>query len=324
MKYIIHRIFLTVLFLAVLAQIGAQNTNVRIARFDKDFFQYLEKGSKKEEQSLQKTYPDLLPAFFQIAQNNNNQTVDFGTMKQYFAHTLLKTIYRDEMRLLADLTTTEQSLNKASVLIAKHFPTKKLPRLAIHVSGFKENIIYLDTLISISGDKYLGSDYKNYQQFFSARERFRMQPKAIARDLLKAWIIGGQVVKAEKNETLLSAMIYEGKILFLLSKLLPEYSKSEIGLFMSADVEQFSNNKKLIWDNIVKNRTLFSTDRMQISGFIDENPRSLPISGKTPPQTGAMIGWEIVEQYAAQTGSTLQQILNADATTILKTVRYNP
>lgn len=324
MKYIIHRIFLTVLFLAVLAQIGAQNTNVQIARFDKDFFQYLEKGSKQEEQSLKKKYPDLLPAFFQIAQNNNNQAVDFATMKQYFAHPLLKTIYRDEVRLLADLTASEGSLTEASKLISSYFPTKKLPRLAMHVSGFKENIIYLDTLISISGDKYMGSNYKNYQQFFSARERFGMESKAIARDLLKAWIIGGQVVKKDKDENLLSAMIYEGKILFLLSKLLPHYSREDIGLFMSADIEQFANNKKLIWDNIVKNRTLFSTDRMLISEFIDENPRSLPMAGKTPPQTGAMLGWEIVEQYAAQTGITLQQVLNADATTILKTVRYNP
>lgn len=324
MKYIIHRIFLIVLIASAFSGVTAQNTNVRIARFDKDFFHYLEKGSKQEEQSLKKKYPDLLPAFFQIAQNNNNQAVDFATMKQYFAHPLLKTIYRDEVRLLSDLAATEESLTEASKLISSHFPTKKLPRLAMHVSGFKENIIYLDTLISISGDKYMGSDYKNYQQFFSARERFGMKSKAIARDLLKAWIIGGQVVKSEKNETLLSAMIYEGKVLFLLSKLLPHYGREDIGLFMTADIEQFADNKKLIWNNIVKNRTLFSTDRMLISEFIDENPRSLPMAGKTPPQTGAMIGWEIVEQYATQTGTALQQILNTDATTILKTVRYNP
>lgn len=321
--------YINFLFLAAVliglntADVSAQET--KIERFDKAFYNYLQNPTKPLEVNLAKEYPDLLPAFMQIAQSNNSQKVDFATLRSYFGHPMLNTIYKDEQRILADLSVNEKALEKASGLIKEYLPNKKsLPQFAIHVSGFKENAIVLDGLVSISGDRYLGSSYQYYQDFFSSRERSRMQSNAIARDLLKAWIISENIVQTEKTETLMSAMVREGKILYLLSKLLPDCSEEEITLFYPADVKQFEKYKSEIWNKILRNNDLLSKDKMLIAGFIDENPRILPISGKTPTLTGAMFGWEIVKKYAQQPNVSIQEILNADATQILKIVRYAP
>lgn len=307
-------------------EISAQTTRIEIKRFDKAFYSYLQSPTKSTENKLRADYPEFLPAFVQIAQSSNSQTVDMATIRQYFSHPMLKNIYKDEQRILADLTVNEKTLAKASELIGEYLPRKKgLPQLAIHVSGFKENVIVLDGMISISGDRYLGRDYEPYRNFFSEGERMTMNPSAIARDLLKAWILSEKIVKNDTPETLMSAIIEKGKTLFLLSKLLPDYSEEQILLIDKEDIKSLEASKSKSWNNIIRQNLLMSTDKVLIDSYVEDNikvMKVIPTDGKF--MRGIIFGWDIVRNYAEQTNATVQQVLDADATLIMKTVRYNP
>lgn len=104
------------------------------------------------------------------------------------------------------------------------------------MSGLKENVISVNNIISISLDKYLGSDYIPYEYFFSVPQRFDMSPDMIVRDYLKAWLIYNYVNESDEDN-LLSRMIFEGKIIFIISQLLPDYSFSQLLGKSDSDLE---------------------------------------------------------------------------------------
>lgn len=305
--------------------LSAQEREVKIERFDKAFYDYLQKPTKSAENKLRADYPELLPAFMQIAQGANSQTVDMATIRQYFSHRMLKIIYKDEQLILADLSTNEKALTKASKLVEEYFPKKGgLPRFAIHVSGFKENVIVLDGLISISGDKYLGENYPVYIDFFNEEERPDMKPQAITYDLLKAWTLSEKIVRKDNPETLMSAMIEKGKILFLLSKLLPDYGEEYILRIDADELKHLDKKKSTVWNKIMRNNLLMSTDKVMIAGYIEDHISAMKVLPYESYHMGIVFGWDIVRQYVQKTNSTVQQVLDADATHIMKTVRYNP
>lgn len=297
--------------------------SVRIQRFDKDLYSHLTNSSKSCKKKLASRYPSLLPAFGQITVGKmieNDTTAFFHALEAYFQHPALKNIYQDELKKFEDLSACELVLAKSKGIAQQILPDNPFPVLAIHVSGFKENVIAVDGIISLSGDKYLGENYAAYQNFFNAQERANMRPDLMPRDYLKAWIMSGDLLLDEKKPTLLTEIIKEGKLLFLLKKLLPEYTTEDVSEFSTEDLNFFSNQEKEIWNTISKGNTLFSSNRQTIAHYTDND---LTIHNY-PRRTGSYIGWKIVEQYVQNTNSSVQNILSTDAVTILKESKYKP
>lgn len=193
----------------------------------------------------------------------------------------------------------------------------------MHVSGFRANVIIVNNLISLSIDKYLGSDYPAYQSFFQPYERLQMQPEDIVKDYIKAWLIS-DIIKPADHETLLSAMIDEGKILYALSILLPGEDTDNLIGYTSQQSAWCKNNEKDIWQKIVKENYLYSTDHMLITRLTNDAASTTVVSPQSPGRVGAWIGWQIVNQYANKKGFLLEDILSMDAQTILKGAKYNP
>lgn len=302
----------------------AQVDKTPITRFDKDIYKYLQQPNAAKENTLKSTYPTLLPAFGRIAMENSDPETFFTTLKEYFSHSALLQIYKDELNTFADVTSFEEELGEANARVSEHFAGRKLPELAMHVSGFRENVIILNNLISISADKYLGSNYPAYQDFFQPYERQQMQPKYIVRDYLRAWLMSDIVKQNDGEQNLLSAMVSEGKVLYALSILLPEKDANNIIGYTSAQTAWCKENEKQVWQAIVKKNYLFSTDNMTITRLTSDAANSAMIARDAPGRIGAWTGWQIVEKYAKRKNISLLEIINTDAQTILKEAKYNP
>lgn len=296
---------------------------VTIIRFDKDIYNYIQNPDAVKEKSLTEKYPLLLPAFGQIAMKTSDQARFFPQLRDYFANEDLLKIYQDVSTKYADVSVYEDKLTAVNGLVEENFPGKKLPRLAMHVSGFRANVIIVNNLISLSIDKYLGSDYPAYQSFFQPYERLQMQSEDIVKDYIKAWLIS-DIIKPADHETLLSAMIDEGKILYALSILLPAEDTDNLIGYTSQQSAWCKNNEKDIWQKIVKENYLYSTDHMLITRLTNDAASTTVVSPQSPGRVGAWIGWQIVNQYASKKGFLLEDILSMDAQTILKGAKYNP
>lgn len=303
-----------------------QSDLIEIKRFDQDLYRYLQSSTTVQQDSLALSYGKFLEAFGAVTINNSNinDASYFSEIRSYFANPMLLQIYKDALDTFKVVRPYEQEVAKADVQIQKHWAGKQLPQLGMHVSGFKANTIVLSDFISISIDKYLGSDYLGYQDFFDGYQRQQMKPAMITRDYLKAWILG-EMPKSNKRQNLLSEIINEGKILYSLQLFLPDWSEQDLIGYTSQQLEWSKNKEKEIWRTTIDQNYLFSSDYMTILKYLDDAPYTATISSESPGRLGAWIGWQIVKAYASNTGADLNAIINeSDSQKILKLSKYNP
>lgn len=305
---------------------GNDSLSVNIQRLDIDLYDYLQNPNTQKEIELKKKYGDLLEAFGAVTINNSDvdSTSFFETLKTYFQNPTLNAIYTEELSKFKDLTPYTEELSSANQHIYKLLDNKKLPPLAIHVSGFKENIIIIKDYISVSGDKYLGTDFPIYENFFENYQRYPMQSKMITHDILKAWLMS-EYKASNERKNLLAEMIYQGKILYALEQLLPEWSEADI-LVYTAEQQKWSNDHaKEIWNKTINNNYLFSNDYLVIQKYMNEAPYTATISSESPGRLGEWLGLQIIKNYAENTGADLKSIfIETNNQQILKDAKYNP
>ncbi|MDU1889470.1 MAG: hypothetical protein E6767_02165 [Dysgonomonas sp.] len=298
---------------------------VSIQRFDKDLYNYLQYPDQNQENEIKVKYPSLLPAFGRVAIDNNDPITLLPALREYFAHPSLLKVYNDTDAKFNDVSDYERLLAIVDDIVGQQFKGKRLPRLAMHVSGFRENVIIVDDLISLSADKYLGEDYSMYQDFFQPYERQQMKPQFVVRDYLKAWLMSDVVEPIDSDEqNLLKAMVREGKILYALSFLLPATEKIDLIGYTPEQNKWMEDHEKEAWRTILHKSYLFSDDNMLITRFINDAPFTMPLGVESPGRAGAWFGWRMVSAYARNKKVSLQNIMDVDASVILKDAKYNP
>ncbi|MFT4169249.1 MAG: hypothetical protein QM653_09045 [Dysgonomonas sp.] len=302
---------------------------LKIQRFDKDFHSYLANPTEEQYTILRTKYPNFLKAFGVVTVNLQDEELDNPVlfkqlMEPYFSNAALSKIYADALTLFSDLSTYELELTKANDLIKTYFIGKELPGLSIHVSGFKANTIVLDSIISVSTDKYLGKDYSGYKTFFESYQTIQMQPKYIVRDFLKAWLMS-EFRETNQRKNLLSEVIYQGKILYALNELLPEWDESDILGYTEQQQEWCEEHAKDIWKMTIDHNYLFNSDSQVIQKYMEDAPYTAIISTESPGRVGLWLGLQIIKNYAKNTGHDLQSILlENNNQLLLKSAKYNP
>ncbi|MFV0467658.1 MAG: hypothetical protein ACK5MK_01890 [Dysgonomonas sp.] len=299
--------------------------SVKINRFDKELDWYLKNDNIENENKLKSSYKDFLSAFgvVTVGKSDINDKLFFSTLKQYFSNQMLSKIYSDALLQFYDVSAYEKELSVADNLIASHFNGKKLPNIGMHISGFKENTIVLDGFISVSSDKYLGINYPGYTPFFADYQRIQMQPKMITRDILKAWIISERK-KTEKKKKLLDEMIDEGRVIYILSALLPEWKDADLIGYDSKKLDWCVKNENDVWKILVKRNFLFNNDFSLVEQFMTDAPNTIQVSKESPGRLGIWVGWQIVKSYIKNSNCTLSDLMDMDSSVIWKESKYNP
>lgn len=297
-----------------------KNKHVSISRLDKDLFNYLNSPSQELTKSLIDNYPHTLPALAQTINSNNTNVLE--VLQTYFSHPTLIHLYKDALIKFENLENYENALTAMSSIAEKEFGRVDLPQFSTHISGLKENTIYINNTISLSIDKYMGSDYPGYKGYFRPHQLQQMQPKMIVRDMTKAWLMADYVKTENTNGDMLSEIIEHGKLLYALSVLLPTYTEHDLIGYTDQEYNWCTNNHKRLWDAIIKQNHLYTTDRHIIYRYFDEAPNTKAAIKGTPGQIGSWIGLQIVKQYAKESKQNLKAIIRADDRTILKESKY--
>lgn len=307
------------------SEIFVQEPTVTIQRFDKDLHNYLKKPTDETRRLLEIKYKNFLPAFGRVTINNSDSYKKefFPRLGRYFSNEMLSKIYDDALKTFEDLSSYEKELSYADNIVAVEFNGKHLPALYMHVSGFKENVMVLDNIISLSADKYLGADYPAYRQFFENFQLIQMQPKMVSRDYLKAWILS-EILASKKNPNLLDEMVKEGKLLYTLSVLLPDRESYDlIGYSPEKELWCVENEKK-IWQTIVQLNHLYSSDQLLINKYINDAPYTSTLSPDSPGKVGTWVGWNVVKAYVSKNNVSLNQLMAIEPQDLLKGSGYNP
>lgn len=328
------KIFLTFLMTVCFCSCNGQNTNANsittadpkhINRFDKELLQVIESNDSILFRQLLGKYPQMTEILGKGILNMQSPEMPgfFDKMVNFFSEPTLKGLYKDAVLKYDTIASFEQSLGNAFAWVHETFPGMQIPALYMHVSGFNQNVLVGDSLLSLSIDKYMGEDYPLYQEFFYDYQRRKMQPSHVVSDYVAGWLMS-EYPFAGKENVLLDRMVYEGKIKYLVLSALPEMSPVDLFGYTDEAWEWCKNNETNIWKAIVERKHLYTPDQMTTMKYFEDMPAQF-LASDAPGNIGSWVGLQIVMQYVKETGTTPEALMkNENTQEILTLSKYKP
>ncbi|MBI4648381.1 MAG: gliding motility protein GldB [Bacteroidia bacterium] len=302
------------------------SVNIEIKRFDRELFSINPDRLTDYIPALESKYNTYFSLYnnliINIGEPNQRKYAEYLTV---FLDTY-KEVYVKCEELFSNLKDIESELTGAFRYYKYYFPEKPVPQIYAHISGFNKSIVVADSLVSISLDKYLGSESEYYIQLgWPLYLRKRMDKTRIALDCLYAWV-ASEYEQKEPLDNLAGNMIEQGKIMYLLEALFPETPDSiKIG-YTSPEWQWCERNEKNMWVYLIENKLLFSTDYKTIRKYIDEAPFTATFTQDSPGRAGIWVGWMIIRSYMKHNPEvTLPAIMqDNDFQKILNQSKYAP
>ena len=278
--------------------------------------------------TLRQKYPDFYDLyFFQVVRIGSP---DSSLMNSHIADFVsdpdIQSIYNDVKIKYADFSVADRKLTDAFRHYRYYFPKRTVPHTLTFISGFNNAIVCADSLLGIGLDMYLGKESKYYHALeFPVYKITKMEGGYIPSDAMKGWL-QSEWTEPQTNADLLSHMIYEGKILYALKKLMPDEADTLLTGYSSKQLEWCRKNEKNVWSFFIDNKLLFATELNQIMKFVTEGPTTGGFPKESPGNLGQWIGYKIILSYVkAQKQPDLSALMNEnDYKKILHESGYKP
>ena len=303
---------------------GEEDTTIYIQRFDVDFYRYLQDEIDFSDLAV---YTNFLNVYGENVLNiGSSEDPGFQeNVKSYFSNPAIQDLYRTEQELFTDISSSNSELSRGLNLFLKEFPAISKPQIYMHVSGWEQKIIVTDDILSLSADFYLGSDYPYYQHFFYDYQRKNMNPDRIVPDYLMGFMMANFPLEG-KEDVLLDRMLYEGKLAYILSRLLPDRQEWEYVSYSKEEYDWCQSNRSQIWSTILENQHFFTPNLRVVSQYIREAPHTVFLSEDSPGRVGVWLGYQIITSYMKHNPDiSLSELMQkSDYQEMLKESRFKP
>ena len=247
-----------------------------------------------------------------------------------FATDLQNLALWDEVKKVwSDQKPLEQGLEDAFRHCKYYFPGKDIPEVITCISAFNNSIIIDDSLLMISLDRYLGSDSKYYPSLgiYDYQSR-KMTPAHTVSDCMYAWASTEWDFRDFNygTKTLLNTMLHEAKLVYFTKRMIPSVADTVLFGFTDRQMSFCKEGEGLIWEYLVSNDLLFSTDSFMIRKFTGEAPFTSYFTEDSPGRAVVWTGFRIIERFMRNNPDvTLQELMEmSDCQAILTGAKYKP
>jgi len=311
--------------------------DIRLERFDRDFFAIDTTAVLPGLEQLHKKYPVLTNLFIQNILGLDSTTAETG-VKRFIS--LSGGLYDTVNTVFKNTNNLEKDFKEAFQFVKYYFPKYPVPAIAT-IAGPVDALAQSETgmtpdflfpgYLGISLQFYLGKQFSVYQDPFFIES---VAPAYRSRRFSKEYIIADamQLVVADifpdksNGKPLLEQMIERGKQWYLLDKFLPLTPDSIKTGYTRQQLDWCRENEGLIWTYVVKNEDLYSLSPAVIQTYIGEGPFTQGFSQElSPGNIGQWIGWQIVKKFVSKNpGLKPEEIMQTPAKTILDEAKYKP
>lgn len=262
---------------------------------------------------LKSKYGDYLKAIsikvLRIGSPDNKNYAN--NLKEFLKYDANRDVFRKIDSLYGNIEIFKPDIEQALKYYKYYFPEKDCPDVYFHISGFNQSIVVDSTWLSVSIEKYLGSECMFYKwlEIYTYLRR-SMIPEKVVPDIMKAIALTSFPFQPEKYN-LLNNLIYQGKVHYFVSRTCPNLPDTLLFDFTENQLKWTENFEADIWGYMIEQKHLFSTDRMVIQKYIGEGPFNSYLGEESPGKIGTWIGYRIVEKYMAKNPNiTLQKLMN--------------
>lgn len=235
--------------------------------------------------------------------------------------------YRDAQKIFDENEYLEDILSKAFFRLQHYIPDIPLPTVSMHISGFGQSIVSAPGILSASIDKYLGADYPIYGELFYDYQAARMHPEQLPADYMNGWLRSEFTHESLMyDHRLLDYIIYEGKLLFLLEKIMPELAFEKLAAWTIDDYHWCQQNEKQMWERIQYYEHLYSKDPLVLQKYIGDAPSTIYFTEDSPARAAIWIGYRIVCEFmqTQKNCDILHMMMEVDSDKILRLSLYRP
>ncbi len=294
---------------------------VEIHRYDNALFSIpLDKLTDGLEQ-IKPLYPFFLNTDLRDSAKINN-------LKEYLTNIRTIEFYQAVHDRFIDLSDLERNLTEAFRHLIYYYPDATIPRVYTYISGgeYDHPIQYLDSVLLIALDAYLGTEFKPYSaDGLPLYKIVRMEPDFLLPGCIRAMEEAYYPVRYAGN-TLLDQMVDAGKRLYFVDAMIPDYPFRFKILYTEKQINWITVNEAQVWAAIIENQLLYSSQGSTIRAFLADGPFTADFSPESPPRLGEYLGWRIVKAYMEENPDvTLQELTEEmDSQKILSRSKYKP
>lgn len=216
------------------------------------------------------------------------------------------------------------TLGKASAL-GLNLPKR---RYAAVVYGRPESVLFVDSVMLVALNHYLGADYPGYSHW-PVYMRLGKSPENMPYDIAEALVATSYPYSATGDDnTLLAAMLYQGALAHARRSLVREGRPGTALGYDDLRMKKLHEEEGAIWRSLVENKLLYTTSEREIDRMTAPSPYVMIAGTQWPSRAGRYIGYRIVESYLSNNPDTpLSFFLSPDfylSSDVLQRARYNP
>jgi hypothetical protein len=303
---------------------------IEIKRLEKDLFTLNPDQVIPMVPSLKKKYDGFLQLFSLVINTGDINETSFGDMLLRFCSDKQNNdVFALTMKRFPDVKPIEKELEGAFRHYLYYFPGKTVPSVFTCITGFNNSIIAGDSLLGIGLDRYLGADCEYYPRLSIYKYiAARMTPENIVPDCMFGWGASEWDFSTLKYtaDNVLAEIIHNGKLKYFEKCMLPETSDEMIFSFTPDQMKFCRNNESQMWQYLVENNLLFSTDQLTIRKLTGEAPFTGYFTKESPGRAAIWLGFRIVESYMIKNpGIKIEEMIkNKDVQGILEKSKYSP
>jgi hypothetical protein len=311
--------------------ISGIKVDIKIKRLETDLFTINPAEVKKDIPSLREKYDGFLKYFGYVI--NIGEPYDSAWIEglvKFCTDKLNNEIYSATMQVYPDVSNIEKELTRAFRYYKFYFPGRPVPQVYTCITGFNNSIITVtDSSLAIGLDKYLGSDSKYYTQMqLYGYQAAKMNVSHILPDCMYAWASSGWDFKemGYQTDNVLTELIHEGKLLYFVKSMLPDYDESLLFGFTPAQMKFCKNNEGQMWQYLVEHNLLFSTEQLTKRKLMGEAPYTSYYSKESPGRAAVWTGFRIIEAYMKNNRKcSLEEVMkDVNVQEILEKAKYSP
>ena len=309
------------------------NVNVKIVRFDHDFDAMHNKPMVLQASYLQKQYGSFYPDFIEriLQVGSTKDTTYFKPLRQVFAGKAYNDLKHDADAAFPNMDRQNASLTEAFKYIKYYYPQKPLPRVYAYISGFQAQTTIGDGYFGVGIDLFLGADSRFYPSLTNAFPHYLSRwftPDNITPRVVEGIAREDMFPEDDNDKALLNKMIYNGKIMYFMDKILPDVADSTKIRYTTEQLKWCHEFESKIWGYFLEQNLLYETDYQKIQKYLTEAPFTPGLGEKneSAPKLAVWTGWQIVRKYMDKHPDvTLPQLMaGKDAQKLLNESGYHP
>ena len=262
----------------------------------------------------------------QIMQKGNLTDAEYQQeLLAFTQHKDMREAYDSVAVLFADFTAIQQELELAFFQFSDDFPSYPTPEITTFFGGFNYGVVTYDNNIAIGLENFLGENSKYYGLLGDPSFlRFQKQKKFIVSNVMEVWL-NEYFQQYSGGRDLLSQLIYKGKVMYCIDKMLPELAMEDKFRFTAEQMDWAEENEASIWQYIVHEDLLFSKDEQKFRTIINYAPFAKGMPAEAPGRVGYYIGYRMVSEYMNNNDIDMEQLMYlSDSRQFLKQSKYKP